>query len=143
MMNAEQIVKALRNTCNGCNPTPCCEFEVLGDAAATLIENQAAETAAKDAEIARLTEINESNGQAIGLLTSDYEAQLRTAQRRADAAVADMALIAGDIGSPLTCAVCKYNPNDMGCELDGSQFDDDGECHFEWRGLMAERGEGV
>jgi len=30
------------------------------------------------------------------------------------------------------CSRCIYNPNDMGCELDGSQFDDDGECHFTW-----------
>lgn len=32
------------------------------------------------------------------------------------------------------CNVCRYNPNSKGCELEGSQFNDDGECHFEWRG---------
>ena len=68
---------------------------------------------------------------------SDLKEQLASSQRRSDAAVEDMQLIAGDIGSPLTCAVCKYNPNDMGCELDGSQFDD-AECHFEWRRAQPE-----
>ncbi|MDR1631221.1 MAG: hypothetical protein LBS36_13570 [Oscillospiraceae bacterium] len=74
------------------------------------------------------------------LQKTDLERQLAESQRREQAAVEDMQLIAGDIGSPLTCAVCKYNPHDMGCELDGSQFDDDGECHFTWRG--PEAGEG-
>lgn len=34
---ANEIVPYLRNTCNGCNPTPCCEYEVLGSAAANVI----------------------------------------------------------------------------------------------------------
>ncbi len=37
-MNINEIIKALRGTCDQCNPTPCCEFEVLGDEAAKLIE---------------------------------------------------------------------------------------------------------
>jgi len=56
-------------------------------------------------------------------------------QAERDAAIEDMALISGQANSALKCNCCKYNPNDMGCELDGSQFDDDGECHFQWRGL--------
>lgn len=43
--NADETAKALRNTCNGCNPTPCCEFEVLGPAAADLIESLTTENA--------------------------------------------------------------------------------------------------
>ena len=75
-------------------------------------------------------------------LIESMQAQLAASRRRERAAVEDMQLIAGDIGSPLTCAVCKYNPNDMGCELDGSQFNDNCECHFTWRGPQeAEKGE--
>lgn len=59
-------------------------------------------------------------------------AELIEARHRATAAIEDMALIAGQSNSALTCNCCKYNPNDMGCELDGSQFDDAGECHFTW-----------
>jgi hypothetical protein len=53
-----------------------------------------------------------------------------------DEAVEDMAVIADQTNSALKCSCCKWDPNDMGCELDGSQFDDDGECHFEWRGIV-------
>lgn len=53
-----------------------------------------------------------------------------TAER--DAMLEDMGLIVGDSHSALSCSFCKYNPNDMGCELDGTQFDDDGERHFTW-----------
>ena len=38
-MNANEIIKALRGACNQCNPTPCCEFEILGDEAADTIES--------------------------------------------------------------------------------------------------------
>lgn len=55
-----------------------------------------------------------------------------TAER--DAAVEDLAWLASTTVDSLRCNICKYNPNDMGCELDGSQYDDDGECHFSyWR----------
>lgn len=47
-MSAAETVAALRRTCHDCNPTPCCEYETLGDAAADLIE-------AKEAELARVT----------------------------------------------------------------------------------------
>jgi hypothetical protein len=69
------------------------------------------------------------------------QSELRTQTERADraerekaAAIRDMAYIAGNETNGAKCNYCKWNPNDMGCELDGSQFDDDGECHFEWRG---------
>lgn len=74
---------------------------------------------------------------AIGL----DDPRITDALRRADAAVEDMTLLAGECRSPLICGRCLYNPNDTGCELDGSQFDDDGECHFTWRGPQ-EAGEG-
>lgn len=45
-MNADKIVRALRKTCESCNPTPCCEFEALGPAAADLIESLQAQLSA-------------------------------------------------------------------------------------------------
>ena len=57
--------------------------------------------------------------------------QMDTVLKRA---VEDINLLVGECVSSLKCAMCKYNPDDTGCVLDGSQFDDDGECHFEWRG---------
>jgi hypothetical protein len=56
------------------------------------------------------------------------------AEKIAEAAIEDMVYLAGNETNGAKCNYCKWNPNDMGCELDGSQFDDDGECHFEWRG---------
>lgn len=47
-MSAAETVAALRRACHDCNPTPCCEYETLGGAAADLIE-------AKEAELARVT----------------------------------------------------------------------------------------
>ena len=47
-MSAAETEAALRRACHDCNPTPCCEYETLGDAAAALIE-------AKEAELARVT----------------------------------------------------------------------------------------
>lgn len=49
-MSAGEIVAALRRACHDCNPTPCCEYETLGDAAADLIEAQRAELARLTAE---------------------------------------------------------------------------------------------
>lgn len=119
-LNAEKIARALRSTCEGCNPTPCCEFEVLGPAAADLIESLTAENK-------RLTEISESNGQAIGLLTSDYEAQLTASQRMADKAVEDIERIKEHPGLGL-CVICKHGHEIKSgkhcCKCDGgSNFD--------------------
>lgn len=50
-MTHEQIVQALRNTCKGCNPTPCCEFEFLGFEAANLIEELTARAEEAEAKI--------------------------------------------------------------------------------------------
>jgi len=61
-------------------------------------------------------------------------AKLEQAEADLKEAKEDMLLIAGESNGALKCNCCKYNPNDMGCELDGSQFDDAGECHFEWKG---------
>jgi hypothetical protein len=61
---------------------------------------------------------------------------LGESRRREQEILEDLYLIAGDGNSALRCNCCKYNPDDMGCELDGSQFDDDGECHFEWCGAQ-------
>lgn len=67
-------------------------------------------------------------------LIESLQAQLTASQRRERAAVEDLEWLAGTTVDSLRCNICKYNPNDMGCELDGSQFDDDGECRFTWRG---------
>lgn len=55
------------------------------------------------------------------------------AEARAEAAIRDMTWLSGYVVGGEKCNICKHNPNDMGCVLDGSQFNDDGECHFEWR----------
>lgn len=47
---AEEIVAALERACHDCNPTPCCEYEVIGQAAAALIKDQAAQLAALTAK---------------------------------------------------------------------------------------------
>jgi hypothetical protein len=47
MTKESEIVRALRHTCDGCNPTPCCEFEALGPEAAALIESLQAKLAAE------------------------------------------------------------------------------------------------
>ena len=52
-------------------------------------------------------------------------------------AVADMKLIAGDVISEKNCYICEYYVDGQGCMLDGTQFNDDGECHFTWRGENA------
>ena len=59
---------------------------------------------------------------------------LAESQRRERAAAEDLTYFAGAITTGEPCSRCIYNPDDMGCELDGSQYDDDGECHFTWRG---------
>ena len=53
MERAPEIVAALERACCGCDPTPCCEYEVLGSAAAALIKAQAAQLAEKDELISR------------------------------------------------------------------------------------------
>ncbi len=61
------------------------------------------------------------------------KSRLQEAEAERDKAERDIKLIAGETNSILVCSICKWNPNDMGCELDGSQFDDNGDCHFEYR----------
>ena len=73
-------------------------------------------------------------------LIESLQKQLAESQRRERAAVEDLTYFAGAITTGEPCSRCIYNPNDMGCELDGSQYDDDGECHFTWRG--PQEGEG-
>lgn len=74
-------------------------------------------------------------------LIETLQAQLTASQRRERAAVEDLEWLAGTTVDSLRCNICKYNPNDMGCELDGSQFDDDGECRFTWCGPQDEKGD--
>lgn len=57
-----------------------------------------------------------------------------------DAAAEDMTLIAGAVISEQKCCICGHYVDGDGCQLDGTQFNDDGECHFTWHGLKgAER----
>lgn len=148
-MNANEIVRALRNTCNGCNPTPCCEFEVLGPEAAELIESLQAQLAEKTKEaegwhILRLDadRIREGMMQKEMRLIGDnmrLEKQLTASQRREQAAVEDLKDALYD---PLTidCGYCKYRGAETNehvattggchaCENHGGFYD----C-FEWRG---------
>jgi hypothetical protein len=64
--------------------------------------------------------------------------KLAESMRREQSMLVDMALIAGDAISEKKCYICKYYVDGQGCELDGTQFDDDGECHFTWHGTLAE-----
>lgn len=59
-------------------------------------------------------------------------AERDAAKMQLSEALEDMRLIAGQSNTPHLCNCCQYNPDGMGCILDGSQFDDAGECHFEW-----------
>ena len=88
----------------------------------------------KDFEVVREIFIRLAAYEDLELTPDEIEAQLAASQRRERAAVEDMEWLAGTTVDSLRCNICKYNPNDMGCELDGSQFDDDGECHFTWQG---------
>lgn len=55
MTKESEIVRALRHTCDGCNPTPCCEFEALGPEAADLIESLQAQLLQKTQELTDYT----------------------------------------------------------------------------------------
>ena len=117
-MNADEIVRALRE-CGDCDTCPyydCWIDEHTGDPA----------DACDEGRLFR---------DVIALIES-LTAQLAESQRREKQAVEDLTWLAKTTVDSLRCNVCKYNPNDMGCELDGLQFEDDGECHFEWRGLQ-------
>jgi len=65
------------------------------------------------------------------------------AETERDAVIEDLEWLAITAVDSLKCNICKYNPDDTGCELDGSQFDDDGECHFTYwrRGVQQEQEE--
>jgi hypothetical protein len=62
------------------------------------------------------------------------QAQLTESRNREQAAITDLNYFASALVTGEPCNRCRHNPNDMGCELDGSQFYDDGECRFEWCG---------
>ena len=151
-MTKEEIVRALRHTCDGCNPTPCCEFEALGPEAAELIEqlqsevkrwvdkhNQAALNFQQEkAECKRLQEqladekdAHESTKLLRDSMYAEKDAQLAASQRRERAAVEDLNLTAN-------CDVCKhYDADEISC---AKPTVDSYSC-FEWRGVQAEKGE--
>lgn len=138
-MNAEDIVKVLRHCYSedikGCNGCPLNENDLCYEAnpelsAADLIEslqkqlNDMTDTARQNyCKFVRMSEERD-----------ELQNELAESQRRERAAVEDLTYFAGAITTGEPCSRCIYNPDDMGCELDGSQYDDDGECHFTWRG---------
>lgn len=114
---ATELGKLLRNTCNGCNPTPCCEFETLGDEAADFIDELAS----------AYTRINDfERSQCYGLL-----AKLNEAQRRERAAMKDV---------PHWCYTCAHRPDGgkgqcaMGCKVNGEYINESQLCNWKWRG---------
>jgi hypothetical protein len=166
MTQESEIVRALRHTCDGCNPTPCCEFEALGPEAAELIEqlqsevkrwvdkhNQAAlNFQQENAECRRLQEqladekdAHESTKLLRDSMYAEKDAQLAASQRRADAAVEDMKLIVDAVREAhcdeTCCFACKFDCDtsitDSGCYANECPGFDTNEC-FEWRGAKEE-----
>lgn len=68
----------------------------------------------------------------IGTTKDDLLMMLKWIFQREQAAIKDIEYLAGHVTTGEKCNICRHNINDMGCELDDK--DDDGECHFEWRG---------
>jgi len=128
-MNANEIVRALRNSCSGCNPTPCCEFEVLGPEAADLIESLQAENKALREASQKVLEGLQKLDSALDNTTCDgdaLKARAEESQRREKAAVDDMKQT-HCIGT--SCYICK---NHGKCERECIEI---GHCAlFEWRG---------
>ena len=69
----------------------------------------------------------------IAMNAIEENAQLK---ERCAAAEADMVFLAGEIGMDGNkCHACGYCDGEE-CVLDGSQFNDDGDCHFTWSGTQ-------
>lgn len=49
-MTDKELITALRKACQDCNPTPCCEYELLGSEAADRIERLQSENTRLKAE---------------------------------------------------------------------------------------------
>jgi hypothetical protein len=154
MTQESEIVRALRHTCDGCNPTPCCEFEALGPEAAELIEqlqsevkrwvdkhNQAAlNFQQENAECRRLQEqladekdAHESTKLLRDSMYAEKDAQLAASQRRADAAVEDINYVR-------MCHTCKHFLREFGmggieCKIPCATIRSE---NFEWRGVKEE-----
>jgi hypothetical protein len=139
-ITADETVKALRKSCQGCGPTPCCEFEVLGDMAVDLIESLQAQLATKET-------VNCLYSATIDLLSMDRdeairrmqraEAQLTESQRRERAAVEDIEMLLKvneqfDDGE--TKYVCHFCANGD-CKGVGTT----GKCEPKWREPMPGR----
>jgi hypothetical protein len=96
-MTQEEIVKALRNSCRDCNPTPCCEYEVLGSEAADLIETLTARAERAEAGNKKLRQEIDITDAA----NTALEGALKQAEAERDAAIADMR-------PKYNCDICKY-----------------------------------
>lgn len=130
-MTQEEIVRALRHTCDGCNPTPCCEFEALGPEAADLIESLTAQLAKEEERRHKQAErLHAERSQKYDCfdVISDLKEQLAASQRREGAAVEDLYRIA-------SCDACKhYDAGENAC---GKPYTESFKC-FEWRGEESE-----
>ncbi len=73
-MNRRNLLDlALNNSCNGCNLTPCCDFEALGNLATNLIESL-------QAQLAKYDEVAAEYGIDGKTMLALAKSQIRTAQ---------------------------------------------------------------
>ncbi len=129
-----EIVGRLRNTCNGCNPTPCCEFEALGPAAADLIESQSADIERLTAQLAEATQLAFD-------ITQKYETSVKmhkvTADLLAESQCRERAAVA-DLKAANLCNQCAHNARCGSVNHYRQQKNIWKYCdHWEWRGPQA------
>ena len=132
MGKAPEIVAALERACHDCNPTPCCEYEVLGKAAADMIKALATRIA--DLEAQHRTEYSEDAGYDCAALGQLWD-QLSAVTNERNAAVESWRGF---------CAKCKWNGKQY---LSDGKMDDrcktcreNNKCNWEWRGPQGGRG---
>lgn len=162
-MNTDKIVRALRKACHDCNPTPCCEYEVLGKEAADLIDCQQAQLAKLQKRIAgegfpdletmiskyktvmlAANEISIETDEEIESL----EARLAEAERRERAAVEDLNFACGSQPSASAeysiCDICKHKQGDGSCPKQCFMNSLGASNKWQWRGVVAgEEGRGA
>ena len=127
-MNADEIVKRLREYASRCDGTHSCWNAPTLNVAADLIEGLQARLVTLQSDIDR--KIGECEGLREG--AEVLKAQLVASQRRERAAVEDMKIV---VETASECNVCKHRVGVSGCPIRYK------ECNFEWRGQEAGKGE--
>jgi len=124
-MNADKKERFF--VCRQCPVGKCCTAEIFSN---LCVERLLREVESLQAQLACKTELLIAATKRENTLID----RLAASQARERTAVEGLEWLALTTVDSLRCNICKYNPDDMGCELDGSQFDDGGECHFVyWR----------